>query len=447
MGHRNAVIHEMHALGLKPGMVIADCGSQDFAASQISWANEFMQKLYHVTPFPKSDMVSAREIFEHIGFDYTCFDVDGRENTTYLDYQSHRFPRELYGHYDAVLNAGTSEHLVSPITQLFFMHQATKVGGLMWHDVPMFGYGNHGLNSLTPKFWMLLAVYNDYEIVQARLNDVDVESNDQHNFFHEHLSPIEGLREWPYKSAVINIVFRKKHDFCFIPPFDIDDPSPSPHTERIMRAALSPFEKMGSITADEIDTAMVWRFGKTQTTGLGHIEHQDLRYSIQETCDLAYKYSNEGDLDTAKKLLLKVACSQALHGDCWHELALIFEVQNQLLLALIMAMHACTIAPEHSRYAMTKDRLIQEIKREEFKKRTLFGLAKITPEILRRRILRLLEVTLKTKKKNNILFHVSVGGFFAGHHSNYYLKKVAELIKEKSSSELSKAIHIAASMY
>ncbi|MBP6917371.1 MAG: hypothetical protein KBB94_00450 [Legionellaceae bacterium] len=435
MGHRSIMIHEMHALGLQPGMVIADCGSQDFAASQIPWANEFLQKLYHVSPINRSEMISAKEIFEHIGFDYTSFDVDRRENTTYLDYQSYCFPRELYGHFDAMFNAGTSEHLIAPITQLFFMHQATKVGGLMWHDVPMFGYGNHGLNNLTPKFWMMLAVYNDYEIVQARLTDVDVESQDPHNFFHEHLSPIEGLREWPYKSAVINIVFRKKHDFCFIPPFDIDDPSPSPHTERIMRAALSPFQKMSSITADEIDTAMVWRFGKTQTTGLGHIEHQNLRYSIQETCDLAYKYSNEGDLDTAKQLLLKVACSQALHEDCWHELA------------LIMAMHACTLAAEHSRYVMTKDRLVQGIKKEAFKKRALFGLAKLTPEILRRRMFRLLQVILKTKKKNNILFHSSVGGFFAGHHSSYYLKKVAELIKEKSSSQLSKAIHTAASMY
>lgn len=261
MGYAAEIVWELRELGLKPGSVVGDCGSQDFAASQTPWINQALKDIYGAAPYPEGIITPARDVFERIGLDYTCFDVDYRKGTIYVDFHRLKFSPTLYNHFDATFNAGTSEHLLAPHGLFFFMHQTTKVGGLMWHSVPVFGWGNHGLNNMTPKFWHQLRTYNDYEIVKAKIVPTDTTGVDPGNWYGEHLSFFEGLKEFPTTSATVHIVFRKRHPYCFIPPFDVVDAHQARRTEKLMRDALEPFVNAGSLTAFDVDEAMAWRFG------------------------------------------------------------------------------------------------------------------------------------------------------------------------------------------
>jgi len=262
MGFPGQALSKMHAFGIRPGAVLGDCGSQDFAASEMAEVNATLREHFGSQEDEPDAITPAASIFRKAGFDYTCFDVDYRDGTEYIDFHSFAFPRSTYDRFDVTFNSGTSEHLIAPHGLMFFMHQATKVGGLMWHMVPVFGYGNHGLNNLTPKFWHQLAVYNGYEIVHAEIIAVDESKIDPNNFFGEHLAFFKGLKGIAGHSAMAFVVFRKVIDRCFIPPFDIDDPSPSPRTEKLMRDALEPFVSARSLTHQEINRAMDSLFGR-----------------------------------------------------------------------------------------------------------------------------------------------------------------------------------------
>jgi hypothetical protein len=268
MGYSSAIIPELKQLGIEKGSEIGDCGSQDFGAAQMTVVNQGLISIYGADPLPENQITPARLVFERMGLKYTCFDVDYRDKTIYLDFHSFRFPRNVYSQFDATFNGGTSEHLIAPHGLFFFMHQATKTGGLMWHSVPVFGWANHGLNNLTPKFWHQLATYNRYEIVKAAIVPTDISQADPGNFYGDHLSFFEGLKEFKTPSAVVHVVFRKKYPYCFIPPFDIVDAAPSPRTERLMRDALQPFVDASSLAIQDVDDAMDWHYGRT-THGSG----------------------------------------------------------------------------------------------------------------------------------------------------------------------------------
>ncbi len=182
MGFSSKILPELYGCGAAKGAEIGDCGSQDFAASQMPEVNNLLHSLYGAEPFVVDNVTPAADVFRRAGYRYTCFDVDYREGTIYLDFHRFKFPRESYDKFDVTLNGGTSEHLIAPHGLMFFMHQATKVGGLMIHQVPVFGMGNHGLNNLTPKFWHQLAIYNGYEIVSAQIDPIDPKYIDSNNF-------------------------------------------------------------------------------------------------------------------------------------------------------------------------------------------------------------------------------------------------------------------------
>jgi hypothetical protein len=55
--------------------------------------------------------------------------------------------------------------LINQYLAMKTMHDLTKLGGIIYHDVPMSGYYEHGYFSYTPCFFRDLAAANRYEIV------------------------------------------------------------------------------------------------------------------------------------------------------------------------------------------------------------------------------------------------------------------------------------------
>jgi hypothetical protein len=165
-------------------------------------------------------ILTARDAFTAAGFDYRCCDVDRRANTLYVDFNTATFDRSFYGQFDLVMNAGTTEHLANPVPAFFFMHQLCRKGGIIYNEVPLSGWLNHGLVNLTPKFWHTLQWTNEYEVLKAFVKPTGPTEAADGNFGGAHLDFIGNLAAAGETSSSIQIVFRKTSERGFIPPFD-----------------------------------------------------------------------------------------------------------------------------------------------------------------------------------------------------------------------------------
>lgn len=81
-------------------------------------------------------------------------------------------PLPPLGQFDVVMNHGTAEHVFN-IAQVFAsIHAACKVGGLMIHDAPFYGWPDHGFYCLQPTLFYDLAAANGYEIAGMYIHEI-----------------------------------------------------------------------------------------------------------------------------------------------------------------------------------------------------------------------------------------------------------------------------------
>ncbi|HXP03729.1 MAG TPA: methyltransferase domain-containing protein [Stellaceae bacterium] len=106
------------------------------------------------------------ELLTACGFDYRSVDLINGFNTFLLDLNMHSAPEELSGRFDLVTNFGTTEHLINQLLAMKTVHEVTKPGGIIYHDLPMSGYLQHGYFLYTPVFFNDLAAANGYRIVR-----------------------------------------------------------------------------------------------------------------------------------------------------------------------------------------------------------------------------------------------------------------------------------------
>lgn len=254
-------IGELIAATNSAGRRIVDFGSQDikvFNQDSLGEIQRFITSMGGARNFRsnKQDdfpfLLTAQEIFTAAGFEYICFDVDRRPGTIYVDYNTLDFNRSLYGRFDIVLNAGTTEHLPNPVAALFLMHWVCRRGGILFNEVPLFGWMNHGLNNMTAKFWHTLRWMNSYEVLSAQVKYADMPP-DNENATGPHLEFIENLAYATQKSGSIEIIFRKTSDRGFIPPYDAMLPTEDNGAAiaKLVMGSLNPFVKCGALTRKE----------------------------------------------------------------------------------------------------------------------------------------------------------------------------------------------------
>ena len=200
MGYSYEMFFDIERLSLPKGARVLDLGSQDInigSPDVLDAVNRFIAQ-YADDRLPESiigTMIEAAEIWQMAGFDHRCIDFDDRPHTLRVDLQNFVFPTELRGQFDLVTNMGTTEHLASPMVGLALMHYACKVGGAMFTDTPIFGFGNHGLANLTPKFWHQLSLFNRYKVAICRLRKCDESLFDPGNIYHSDMAYMEGLQD------------------------------------------------------------------------------------------------------------------------------------------------------------------------------------------------------------------------------------------------------------
>ncbi|MBO4223120.1 hypothetical protein [Bradyrhizobium neotropicale] len=105
------------------------------------------------------------EVLEQAGLTYLSFDIAKGYRTRIFDLNTERIPDDLMSSFDTVLNFGTTEHVFDQLNAFRVIHDATKVGGYIVHDLPMSGYVDHGYFCYTPRFLFDLSGHNEYEVI------------------------------------------------------------------------------------------------------------------------------------------------------------------------------------------------------------------------------------------------------------------------------------------
>src|SRR6185436_17673571 len=78
----------------------------------------------------------AREFWRAVGADCMTLDVVGE--TTRFDLNTDKVPPE-WGQFDLVTNAGDTEHVFNQVNCFTAIHDLTRVGGVMCHQLPVAG--------------------------------------------------------------------------------------------------------------------------------------------------------------------------------------------------------------------------------------------------------------------------------------------------------------------
>lgn len=128
---------------------------------------EIKRLVYFSTPRPEERTTLFSEITDLTNIEYNSFDVCPGLKTELLDLNYESCPTRYKECYDVVLNFGTTEHIFNQFNCFEVIHDATKVDGIIYHQLPATGYLDHGYFTYTPVFFRDLAISNDYEILDT----------------------------------------------------------------------------------------------------------------------------------------------------------------------------------------------------------------------------------------------------------------------------------------
>lgn len=186
MGIAFSYIRKMEELGLlqKRGIRILDIGSSNLYSAKADEIAAFLEARGKSARVDMAEFAArleygsgydpvkggrndafVGELFEAAGMHYESFDIANGYRTTVLDLNHAVLPEQLRNKFDLVLNFGTTEHILNQLNCFKVIHDATKVGGCIYHSLPAVGYVDHGYITYTGRCFFDVAGYNDYEIV------------------------------------------------------------------------------------------------------------------------------------------------------------------------------------------------------------------------------------------------------------------------------------------
>jgi hypothetical protein len=116
---------------------------------------------------PGRQKLFLSELMRVAGFDYTSYDVCPGEDTIVFDLNREEMPAGDRGCYDLVLNFGTSEHVINQVNTFKVMHDALRVGGVLFHQSPSIGWVDHGYFAYHPRFFEDLKLANSYDRIDV----------------------------------------------------------------------------------------------------------------------------------------------------------------------------------------------------------------------------------------------------------------------------------------
>ena len=121
---------------------------------------------YFSWPRPGERTSYLSELLDLTAFEYTSYDVCPALKTEIFDLNEEHLPSHYREHFDIILNFGTTEHIINQLNSFRVMHDALKVGGIFFHQLPSVGWIDHGYFCYHECFFTDLANSNGYEIVE-----------------------------------------------------------------------------------------------------------------------------------------------------------------------------------------------------------------------------------------------------------------------------------------
>jgi hypothetical protein len=184
---------------------------------------EVQRLSYFSTPRPGERTAYLSELIDLApNIVYTSYDVCPGMKTEIFDLNTERLPTHYRNHFNAVLNFGTTEHVINQMNSFEVMHDAVKAGGVIHHQVPSVGWLDHGYFTYHATFFDDLVKANGYELVdrwytpermmQLERDKIDIRDayrpQETQSFVHQGL-------QLTVQCFNMNVVVRKKHDRAF----------------------------------------------------------------------------------------------------------------------------------------------------------------------------------------------------------------------------------------
>ena len=166
----------------------------------------------------------SRAFWESLGLSYISVEYDGRGDSVPFNLNSDTVPPDLRAAVDLVVNAGTTEHVINQENAFRSIHDFTKPGGVMMHEVPGGGLPTHGLVGYNAQFFWLLCRENQYEVLDltvqhlrtATINADVIGSNAQ--FGHSDRKVAADLK---LPVLFVRALLSKVGDGSFVTPLDV----------------------------------------------------------------------------------------------------------------------------------------------------------------------------------------------------------------------------------
>jgi len=153
---------------------ILDIGAQNVYSATVEQIEEIIARQENQPAAPATIRKLAKrsspffsEIAALAGIEYHAIDVCTAPRTNVVDLNGEPLPAVHVGRYDVVLNVGTTEHVFNQLNSFKVLHDAAKIDGVIYCQVPATGYFDHGYFCYTPLFFRDLAKSNNYEIVDS----------------------------------------------------------------------------------------------------------------------------------------------------------------------------------------------------------------------------------------------------------------------------------------
>lgn len=164
------------------------------------------------------------EVLDLTEIDYVSIDIYQGHKTHIFDLNFQSTPAEYADAFDVVLNFGTTEHVFNQYNSFKVMHETSKCGAYMFHQVPSIGYIDHGYFMYSPRTFVELAEANGYSLLDlwftgpqghAKLFDAVSYRPDIRSPARED-SRADDWENMPIPNAVINVLLRKEQGGPFL---------------------------------------------------------------------------------------------------------------------------------------------------------------------------------------------------------------------------------------
>lgn len=205
---------------------VCDIGDQDTSILDEGFHRDAIALVAEATRRDPSALIGIRKMRDFwaaLGSNYVALDIAPTgAHVRRFDLNNQRVPWRLRGKFDLVTNCGTTEHVLNQLNAFRVIHDLTRPGGFIYHQLPIAGHKRHGLVNYNLKLFELLRAENGYDVLGSGFHASTDEEDDPGA-----ATPASAVSLHQYRAkyrspdACLRILFRKTHDGHFRVPLDL----------------------------------------------------------------------------------------------------------------------------------------------------------------------------------------------------------------------------------